>query len=150
LNELKGKIALIEFWRADCSHCQEAAPFMESLYKKYSPQGLKVVTFHSPSTGSGPETHEGNWSQVQKTMKEWGITYPVAFDEGAEVFKKYNGARYPTVIILNREGEIEYLETGHTPEKEKSLIAAIEAMLKGTAMVQPTAQANPQSSPAAP
>ena len=93
LKDLQGHVALLEFWRAECPHCEEAVPFMESLFEKYSPQDLKMVTFHSPGKGALPNSVEGNWQKVQAKIKEWGITYPVAYDEGGALFSKYGGSR---------------------------------------------------------
>lgn len=128
--DVKGSVTLIEFWRAGCSHCEEAAPFMESLYKQYSARGLKMVTFHSPAKSSGPDSEEGNWGRVQTTIKKWGITYPVAFDKDGHFFASIGGDTYPTVILLNREGLVEHSAVGHTPAKAQALAAQIEALLK--------------------
>src|SRR5688572_8658565 len=50
LKDLKGSVTLLEFWRTGCSHCREAAPFLQKqVYEKFRPNGLKVVTFHSPA-----------------------------------------------------------------------------------------------------
>ena len=42
----------------------------------------------------------------------------------------YGGNTYPTLMILGRDGKVKYLETGHTPEKEQALIAALDKELK--------------------
>jgi thiol-disulfide isomerase/thioredoxin len=137
--DLKGSVTLIEFWRSGCPHCEEAAPFMEKLYQEYSPLGLKMVTFQSPGRGSGPDSEEGNWQRVQDTIKKWGITYPVAFDQGAQLFTRLHGERYPTIIVLNRQGLVEYSDTGHTPEKARALTVQLEALFKNGKQATPHA-----------
>ncbi len=131
LDSLKGKVAIVEFWRIGCHHCEATVPFLNDLSKKYQSQGLKLVTIHSPGNLTDPENPEGKWNVVKDTIKQWGITYPVAYDEGGELFKKtYGGDTYPTLMLLGRDGKVKYLETGHTPEKEQALVAAVDKELK--------------------
>lgn len=130
LSSLRGNVSLVEFWRIGCSHCQEAAPFLDALYKKYQPKGLKMVAIHSPGNLADPQNPELNWNTVQQRIKEWGISYPVAYDEGGKLFKEaYGGDTYPTMLILNRKGEVQQVLSGHTKEKEKQLVAALDQAL---------------------
>lgn len=128
---LKGKVAIVEFFRIGCHHCEATVPFLNDLYKKYQGKGLQMVAIHSPSNSPDPENPERNWNTVKETIKQWGITYPVAYDEEGKLFKEtYGGDTYPTLMILGRDGTVKHLETGHTPEKEQALIAALDTELK--------------------
>lgn len=128
--DLKGNVALLEFWRMGCHHCEQTVPFINSLQQQYSPRGLKIVTIHSPGA-PGPDNPENDWSKVQRAIKDWKIKYPVAFDEGGQLFKKaYGGETYPALFILNRKGEVASVVTGHTPQKEIEVRRIIEAELK--------------------
>lgn len=131
LASLKGSVAVVEFWRIGCQHCEATAPFLNQVFKKYQAQKLKMVAIHSPGNTTDPENPEGNWKTVKETIKQWQIAYPVAYDEGGKLFKEtYGGDTYPTLMILGRDGKVKYLETGHTPEKEQALIAALNKELK--------------------
>jgi thiol-disulfide isomerase/thioredoxin len=128
---LKGHVTLMEFWRATCPHCKDAAPFMEGLYKKYGKQGLQMVGIQSPSDNPDPHFVENDWGQVRATISEWGITYPVGFDEHAQLFKtKYYGTLYPTVLVLDKNGVVQYAETGYDDAKAKKLEQVVQQMLK--------------------
>ena len=137
LADLKGSVALIEFFRIGCPHCERAAPVLEKMYQKFAPQGLKMVAFHAPSQMAPPDApaevqkisqEEHSWPTVQKTLKKWGTTYPVAFDEGGTVFKSsYQGTTFPTFFLLNRKGKIVNVFFGD--KKLPELQAAIAAKL---------------------
>jgi thiol-disulfide isomerase/thioredoxin len=128
---LKGHIAIVEFWRATCPHCKDAAPFMEGLYKKYGKQGLKVVGIQSPSDNPDPHFAENDWGQVRATASQWGITYPVGFDPHSVLFKtQYHGTLYPTVLVLDKNGVVQYAETGYDDAKAKKLEQVVQQMLK--------------------
>lgn len=133
LSDLKGKVTVLEFWRTECSHCQEAAPHMEKLYKEYSPRGVALVAIQSPGAPDAPgqPNPENNWGTVKQKIKEWGLTYPIAFDEGGQFFKQQiGGETYPTILILDKSGIVRYVNTGFTVAKEAELLAALEKVLQ--------------------
>jgi thiol-disulfide isomerase/thioredoxin len=126
LEDVKGHITLLEFFRIECPHCRQAVPFMHSLYSKYQPQGLKIVTFQSP--GKAPA--ENDWSTVQATVRRWSIPYPVAFDKNSALFKgKYNGKAFPTVFVLDEKGIIRFrligLHNGRSQALENVIVKAL-------------------------
>jgi hypothetical protein len=97
------------------------------LNKTYGPQGLKIVAIQSP--GTAPT--ENNWKTVQGRLQEWGVEYPVAFDAGAALFKnKYQGTTYPSLLLIDRNGVIRMVQTGHDMAKARMLEDAIKAALK--------------------
>jgi thiol-disulfide isomerase/thioredoxin len=142
LSSLKGSVALLEFWRIGCPHCERAAPFLNQLYNQYKTKGLKMVTIHTPGSPA-PENPENNWTTVRQTIKDWGITYPVAYDEGGKLFQKvYGGDRYPTAILLDREGKIQFVETGmDSPEQKQQLVSNIDKLLAAKPSSKPDTSA---------
>jgi thiol-disulfide isomerase/thioredoxin len=127
LQDVKGHVTIIEFFRIECPHCEDAVPFMRSLYTKYRPQGLRMVAIQSP--GDAPA--ENDWKKVQATLRRWNVPYPVAFDKNADVFvQKYQGDVYPTVLVLDEKGIIRYQETGYDEATAKSLESFIVKSLK--------------------
>ena len=131
--DVKGYVTFIEFWRTGCSHCEESIPFMNKLFTTYSPRGVKFIAIHSPGAPDSPAqpNPENNWGEVQQFAKEHGIKYPVAFDEGGVLFKQqYGGATYPTMMIVDKSGKVAFIQTGHTPDKEVAVRAALEKELK--------------------
>lgn len=129
LSDLKGSVAVIEFWRTECSHCQEAVPFMNQIYWRYKSRGLKVVTFQSPGElkGTNPEMH---WQSVKEFAQKNSITYPVAFDTERKLKNKYKVDWYPLILVTDRSGHIQLAQSGHTPEKTRELAQTIERLLK--------------------
>src|SRR5690606_29511994 len=71
LEQLKGEVVLLEFWRATCPHCKDASPFITSLSEKYGAQGLRVIGIHSPGSNPDPNFIENKWDDVKNLLKEW-------------------------------------------------------------------------------
>jgi thiol-disulfide isomerase/thioredoxin len=125
--DLKGSVTLLEFFRIDCPHCQEAAPIMEQIYAKYKPRGMKMLAIQAP--GSDPK--ESDWVQVQAAIKSWGLEYPVAFDEKSKIYKgAFKGKSYPTVYLIDKQGIIRYQHSGHTDQKIQDLLSALDPLMK--------------------
>jgi thiol-disulfide isomerase/thioredoxin len=124
----KGKVVLLEFWRYECHHCQEAMPFVEQLSQSMKSQGLEVVGLQSPSNKS---TIERNWPALKKELQAKGVKHPVGFDEGRKNFKKFNDVdvKYPTFIVIGRDGKIVYANHGFTPPLWEKLVDEIKKAL---------------------
>ena len=148
LEDVTGSVTLLEFWRAECSHCQEAAPFIESLHEKYGPKGLRIIGFQSPNV-KNTTTVEHRWNDVKVRAKEWGIKYPIAFDKDAKVFGQYKCALWPSFVVMDRKGIVRYGGQGFTPQKAQELVNAIEKELGIKSSTTAPAAASPQSAPAA-
>ncbi len=135
LEELKGKVVLLELWRAECTHCQEAAPVLEHLAEEHGTKGFEIVGVHCSGEGNNIE-HD--WEAIKtKWMPEHGVTYPVAFDEKRTVFTKFHAEKYPTLFLIDRQGIIRYAHEGMTPALEKELKAALKQVLEGKNPVWP-------------
>lgn len=132
LPSLQGKPALLEFFRINCSHCQEAAPFLEALYKRYQPRGLKMVAIQSPGDYKDILNDETQWPKVQAFVKAGGLTYPVVMDKDSQYFQKMlGGTTYPTTMIADPSGKVVHAQTGHDTQKAIALAVELEKLLPG-------------------
>ena len=132
LDSFKGKPVLLEFFRINCSHCQEAAPFLEALYKRYQPRGLKMAAIQSPGNFKDATNEETQWPKVQDFVKAGGLTYPVGMDKDSDYFQAtLKGDYYPTTMIADPSGKVVYAQTGHDVEKAIKLAVELEKQLPG-------------------
>ena len=128
LEDLRGKVVLLEMWRAECSHCQEAIPVMEELYRMHEAEGLKVIGVHS-SAAKG--TIEYDWPALKKWIPEHHIEYPVVYDEERSLFNTFKAQKFPTIVIIDRQGIIRYAHEGMTAPLAVELKAALEQIMTG-------------------
>lgn len=125
---LKGKPVLLEVFRIECSHCQEAAPFLVALHKRYAPRGVAFVGVQSPGDLTDPGNPENNWANVQSWIKSQGYTWPVGFDANSAWFqgKFGKGVSYPSLFLLDKNGNTVFIQSGHDSNKALQLAAELE------------------------
>ena len=132
LESLRGSVTLVEVFRINCSSCQQAAPFMGAMQKNFIPKGLKIVGIQAP-IARNPD--ENDWKKVQYVTKDlWKLTYPMAFDAKSQYLQKLyknnrDEMRWPTLLLLDRNGIVVYGHTGHREDLEMRLYEEIQRQL---------------------
>ena len=107
LDQLRGKVVLIEFWAWDCPFCAEAMPHIKALYEKYSKNGLVIVGVHTPRID-----YEKDITKVKQAVAAKGIKYPVVIDNEYKLWTDYLCAAWPTVYVLDKNGVIQFSHAG--------------------------------------
>ncbi len=96
LEELHGKVALIDFWGLWCGPCMNMMPLMSHLQEKYRDQGLVVVGVHSGRESAGVKDY------LAQHPKPW----PNIIDADGALEKAYAVGRYPCLFIIDRTGTL--------------------------------------------
>jgi thiol-disulfide isomerase/thioredoxin len=131
--DLRGDVVLVEFWTYLCYNCKNVEPWMKETHATYSKQGLKVIGVHTPEFEV-----ERNVDNVIGYMRENGITYPVAIDNGFKVWRKYNKTNaWPAFLVYDRAGQLVYRRSG-----EGAVHEATEAIERALAEKAPQAAAD--------
>lgn len=97
LEQLQGKVVLVEFWTYDCINCIRTMPHVKEWHEKYEKDGLVVVGVHTPEYG-----HERILGNVQAAVKRFGITYPVAQDNAYKTWNAYGNRYWPALYQIGR------------------------------------------------
>lgn len=122
-NELKGeKLTLIDFWATWCKPCTKAIPELNKIYEMYRDKGVEIIGIN----GDGPRSV----SKVAPVSKALQIKYPVLIDLNASVKADLNVIVFPTLLILNTEGNVVWVHEGFVTGDTEVIIAEIEKYLK--------------------
>lgn len=105
--ELRGKVVLIDFWTYSCINCIRTLPYLRAWAEKYRDQGLVVVGVHAPEFAF--EKRIGN---VQKALRDFGITYPVAIDNDFRIWRAFGNSYWPAFYIADATGRIRHHQFG--------------------------------------
>lgn len=103
LNEVKGKVTLIDFWAAWCGPCRRENPNLVNIYNKYHDKGLEIIGVSLD--GFRQDDPKAAWI---KAIEDDKLTWPQVsnlqyFDALAEL---YNVTSIPASFILDAEGKI--------------------------------------------
>ncbi|WP_130618506.1 redoxin family protein [Dyella amyloliquefaciens] len=107
MDQLKGKVVLVEFWTRECINCLHVLPHTEGLYERYAGDGLVVVGVHTPEYDE-----ERDPSALKAAIKRLGITYPVAMDNEQRVWSAYGNQFWPAIYLIDRNGQVVYRHAG--------------------------------------
>jgi thiol-disulfide isomerase/thioredoxin len=119
LDSLKGKVVVLSFWATWCAPCRELEPVYNGVARTYAEKS--DVAFFAVST-------DADESRVPAFVarEKWGV--PVIFSDGLDSFLK--AETLPSVLVLNRNGEIAYRAEGILHDGfADSLTAAIQSAL---------------------
>jgi thiol-disulfide isomerase/thioredoxin len=107
LQQLRGKVVLVDFWTYTCINCVDTLPYVKSWDQKYKDQGLVVVGVHTPEY-----PFERDTDNVRAAIKRYGIRYPVAQDNDYATWNAFNNQYWPAVYLIDKTGRVVYSHYG--------------------------------------
>jgi peroxiredoxin len=129
LDDLKGKVVLLDFWGTWCPPCVESVPDLRNLSKKYSKEPSFVLI------GISSDGDEQTWREFTEKNR---MTWPQYRDKDRKILNAFNIRAYPTYIIIDHEGIVRYQTTGFSWMRAGNLDDAIRKYVKVVAKSQET------------
>jgi len=106
--QLRGRAVLVDFWDYTCVNCIRTLPYVQAWHERYRDKGLTVIGVHTPEF-----TFAQYESNVERGIREFGLTYPIVIDSNREIWKAFANRYWPTKYLLDKDG---YLRYGHFGE----------------------------------
>ncbi len=106
--QLRGRAVLVDFWDYTCVNCIRTLPYVQAWHEIYGDKGLTVIGVHTPEF-----TFAQYESNVERGIREFGLTYPIVIDSNREIWKAFANRYWPTKYLLDKDG---YLRFGHFGE----------------------------------
>jgi peroxiredoxin len=101
LSELHGKVVLINFWATWCGPCTLEMPLFQQFYEE-NLEDLVVLAVN------GQDTLE----DIRTYTDELGLTFDVLIDKGGKIHGQYLVRGFPTTIIVDRKGIVQFQHIG--------------------------------------
>ncbi|WTM29693.1 TlpA family protein disulfide reductase [Chitinophaga sp. 180180018-2] len=110
LSDYRGKLVILDFWGSWCGACRQSHPHLKEVYEEYKDKGLEIIAIAN-------ENVHGEKTPLDKSKAAWLAAIKkddvnwvhVLNDEGTgamDIVKAYHISRYPTKILLDRDGKI--------------------------------------------
>ncbi|MBC7811248.1 MAG: redoxin domain-containing protein, partial [Burkholderiales bacterium] len=112
LEDLRGKVVLLDFWTYGCINCIHMIPILAQLEEKYADE-LVVIGVHSAKF-----ENEGETTNIRQIVQRYDLHHPVINDSDFAVwdtFGPYGVNAWPTFALIDPRGNILAVQPGEVP-----------------------------------
>ena len=128
LDQLRGKIILLDFWTYCCINCHHLLPDLAKLEAKYKSQ-LVVIGVHTAKFEAEKDTEN-----IRSKVREYGIQHPVANDANQVIWNRFGARSWPTLTLIDASGQVDkaFSGEGHYTELDGEIARLVaEAKAQG-------------------
>ncbi len=104
LSNLKGKIAILAFWKRDQRYSEKTLADLERIYQEYKAKGVIVLAINADKA---PD------QEIRSIGTTQNLSYPLARDEGLKVYGRFGVMVLPTTLVVGPDGKLEYYRSIH-------------------------------------
>ncbi len=99
--ELRGQIAVLDFWTYCCINCMHILPDLAFLEHKYANEPVIFIGVHSAKF-----TNEASPETIRAAIQRYEIKHPVVIDDQMKLWQAYAVRSWPTVVVVNAQGYV--------------------------------------------
>jgi len=121
LEDLRGKVVLLDFWGTWCPPCVESVPELRNLHKRYAKDGTFVLI------GISSDSNEEEWKEFTEKNK---MVWPQYRDEDRRIQRAFGVRAFPTYIVIDHEGIVRFQSVGSSWTRSADLDGAIRKQIK--------------------
>ena len=124
LDQLKGKVTIIDFWAAWCGPCRKENPNVVKVYEKFHDQGLEIVGVSLDGQSRQKDPKKAWLAAIKKDKLTWTQVSNLNYFNDP-VAQLYNIRSIPATFILDKDGKIAYKNL-----RGRALEVKVEELLK--------------------
>jgi len=121
LEQLRGKVVLMDFWATWCPPCIAAMPHIQSLHAAHEKDGLVVL-------GMNTWQDRDAKGDPAKFMDDNKYTYGLVMKTD-DIAKTYGVRGIPAFFVIGRDGKVVYVGSGAGKKTEEALDKAVISAL---------------------
>lgn len=118
LSALKGKVVVLNFWFVGCAPCRVEMPGLNILTEEFKDTDVVFIAFATDHAEA-----------IRAFLKEKTFKYQIV-PEAAKIAALYGVKVFPTHILINKKGEIEFMLTGGSEDRHEQLRPLIKNLLR--------------------
>jgi thiol-disulfide isomerase/thioredoxin len=108
LAEQRGQVVMLNFWASWCGPCRQEMPLLDGISKKYGKMGFVLY---------GINVEQDN-KDAKKMLQDLGVTFSILYDPESKLSSLYNVDAMPTSVMIDKKGQIRYVDRGYKPGDE--------------------------------
>lgn len=129
LDDLRGKIVMLDFWGTWCPPCVEAVPAIRDLRKRYAKEPSFMII------GISTDPDENKWKDFTTRNQ---MVWPQYLDRDHHMQRAFEVRAFPTYIVIDQEGIVRFRSVGTSWERTGNLDDAIKKAIKTAAKTSPS------------
>lgn len=103
LDDLKGKVVLVDFLTSTCVDCAGVVPYLNNWFEKYGTGDLVIIGVSIPEFN-----FEKDVKNIQSFVKKNDIKYPIFIDSEFKTWNEYDNQQWPAFYLINKDGRVVY------------------------------------------
>jgi len=111
LTTYRGHLLYLDFWASWCPPCRQSFPFMNSLHKQLTADGLAILAV----------SLDENPTDARAFLEQVPAGFPIAIDTSGKCPELFGVEGMPTSYLIGRDGSILYRHTGFKPSDAAEL-----------------------------
>jgi len=112
---------MIDFWATWCKPCKKVMKFLDQYHQDYADRGFKVLMINQDTPRS--------LGKVKSYIRSQNHQFIVGLDPNQKIAQKLNGMVMPTLILVDKGGEIKWRHQGYIPGDEVEIEKQIKSLI---------------------
>jgi thiol-disulfide isomerase/thioredoxin len=136
LDQLKGKVLILDFWATWCNPCRRSIPSLINLRNHLKKKNFEVVgvtkvygTFSDGKQQIENVKPKEEAKLIKKFIKEMKMSYPIAIAKSNTNLDAYRVRGIPTFFVVDKKGVIRDMFVGFSPQTEMKLMQKVMQLL---------------------
>lgn len=117
VEELRGKVVLIDFWTYTCINWRRTLPYVRAWAEKYRDQGLVVIGVHAPEF-----SFEHSIANVRWATHDMRVSYPVAVDSSFGIWRAFGNNYWPALYFVDAQGRVRHHYFGEGAYEQSEMV----------------------------
>lgn len=119
LQQLRGKVVLVNFWASWCPPCRKEMPSMNRLNQVLKDQAFAILGVNA---GENAEI-------VRGFLKQTPVNFPILMDEKGTSLKPWQAFVFPTSYVVDKQGRVRMGLLGSVEWDAPEVVARLKPLL---------------------
>jgi thiol-disulfide isomerase/thioredoxin len=119
LEQLRGKVVLVNFWATWCEPCIEEMPSLQKLRARLAGEPFEILAVN----------HQEGEAKIRSFLRKVPLEFPIVRDTDGAVTRAWRARIFPSSYVVDAEGRIRYVLAGATDWDAPTNVKQIQSLL---------------------
>ena len=120
LEDLRGKVVVLDFWASWCVPCRRSFPWLNSMHAKYADDGLVIIGVNL----------DNERADADAFLDDFPPDFRIHFDTTKQLAEEFGVMAMPSSYVIGRDGQLVKRHLGFKVKKQAEYEAAITGALE--------------------